>query len=300
MDSIPAAVIGNATIDVICYPVDDVPRHHSLTFEQAAVAPGGCGSNTAIGVARSGVPVLLVACTGTDQAGDLALEYWRKAGIDTRFVRRIPGVQTGVSVGLVDSAAQPRFIHTTGANAQLSLADIQPQLLAECGVRGLHIAGFFLVRPLMDSAMAQKLAEARQLGMFTSLDVALSKHMRQPESLWACLPYLDAFQCNLREAQELTGIQDAEPAAAHFRQLGAGAVIIKLGEQGCWLDCPEFRGKIAAPQVDVVETTGAGDAFAAGCLAAILQGATLVEACQAGNRCGARIAAAFGAVAGWF
>ena len=63
-----AVVFGNVTLDTLCYPVDDVPRHQSIPFDRAIVAPGGCGSNTAIGLCALGVPTALVARIGTDDA----------------------------------------------------------------------------------------------------------------------------------------------------------------------------------------------------------------------------------------
>ena len=106
-----AVVFGNVTLDALCHPVDDVPRHESISFEQVIVAPGGCGSNVAIGLCALGVDTALVTCIGTDDAAFLVERYWGRVGLDTHFVRRLADVPTAVSVGLVDSDAQPRFVH---------------------------------------------------------------------------------------------------------------------------------------------------------------------------------------------
>ena len=66
MDSL---VFGNVTLDIICYPVNDVPRHESISFDDVTVSPGGCGSNTAIGLAALGIPAGIVARTGEDELG---------------------------------------------------------------------------------------------------------------------------------------------------------------------------------------------------------------------------------------
>ena len=110
-------VLGNVTLDILCSPVDDVPRRDSIAFDDAAVTPGGCGSNTAIGLAALGVETGLIARAGDDDTADLLFRYWERVGVDTRFVRRVPGEITGVSVALVDSDHKPRFIHTTGQTA---------------------------------------------------------------------------------------------------------------------------------------------------------------------------------------
>ncbi len=87
MEKLAAVVFGNVTLDVICYPVDDVPRHESLAFEQSTISPGGCASNVAIGLASLGIPTGLIASTGQDDPGDLLESYWQRTGVDTRFVK---------------------------------------------------------------------------------------------------------------------------------------------------------------------------------------------------------------------
>jgi 2-dehydro-3-deoxygluconokinase len=135
--------------------------------------------------------------------------------------------------------------------------------------------------------------------MLTSLDVVRSKRMLTPDSLWPCLPHIDIFLCNDHEAWRLTGFEEPSGAAHHLRSRGARAAIIKLGAQGCWLDSDGFQGRISAPKVEVVDTTGAGDAFAAGLIQAILRGKSLQAACYVGNVAGARAVAALGAIGGW-
>jgi sugar/nucleoside kinase (ribokinase family) len=113
------------------------------------------------------------------------------------------------------------------------------------------------------------------------------------------MPHLDLFLCNAHEAWRITGEERPQAAAHALRALGAKSVIVKMGAQGCWLECQDFSGQIPALQVEVVDTTGAGDAFAAGLIQAILDGKTLEEACRAGNASGARMVGALGALGGW-
>ena len=97
----------------------------------------------------------------------------------------------------------------------------------------------------------------------------------------------------------MTGEDEPEKAAKALRKRGAGNVIVKLGEKGCWLESEAFNGIIGGLKVEVVDTTGAGDAFAAGMICAVLNGNTLVEACRAGNAAGARVVSSLGAIGGW-
>ncbi len=180
-----AVVVGNVTLDVLCYPVDDVPRHESMAFERAAVGPGGCASNTAVVLAAQGVATAVVAYLGDDHAGQIARATWRAYGVADQWVSTVPQ-PTAVSVGLVDSAYQPRFIHTSGANAGLTPAAIQPETYAAWGARWLHVAGYFVLPGLLTPRLAERLQQARRLGLRTSLDVVTSPAMDDPAALWPC------------------------------------------------------------------------------------------------------------------
>jgi len=126
-----AVVFGNVTLDVICFPINDVPRQESISFDQVAVYPGGCASNVAIGLAALGIPSALVAKTGDDDSAAMLYQYWERVGVETHFVHRMPNIPTAVSIGLVDSDFQPRFVHTPGANGKLGAEALDlPELAA--------------------------------------------------------------------------------------------------------------------------------------------------------------------------
>jgi len=294
-----AVVFGNATLDIICKTVDDVPRHESLVFDQVVVSPGGCGSNVAVGLCALGVPTALVGCIGSDAAAGMLRSFWDRFHLDQRYVRVVADRPTGTSVGLVDSDLQPRFIHTPGANGTLTIDALDLLTLAAEGARWLHIGGYFVMPGVLDGRLPATLSQAQSLGLCTSLDVVRSKRMHDPSSLWPCMPYLDVFLCNSHEAWRVTGEERPQDAAQVLRRSGVKSVIVKTGAQGCWLDCQEYIGQIPAPKVEVVDTTGAGDAFAAGLIQALLAGKTLEQACHAGNTAGARMVGALGALGGW-
>jgi sugar/nucleoside kinase (ribokinase family) len=294
-----AVVVGNTTLDVICYPVDDMPRYDSISFESSIVSPGGCGSNTAIGLCAQGVSTALVTALGEDDAAFLVERYWERFGLDRRFVRRVTGCQTGTSIGLVDSQRQPRFIHTTGANARLQVQDLPIDEIIASGARALHVAGYFVLPGLLDARLADVLAKARQSGLHTSLDVVNSPRMADPSILWEILPEIDVFLCNEVEAQRITEEKGIHPAAESLRQRGANAVVIKLGAQGCWLEDAQSSRLVPGLQATVVDTTGAGDAFSAGLIAALLWGKDLPVACERANAAGSRMVSTLGAISGW-
>lgn len=289
-------VAGNVTLDVLCYPVNDVPRHESISFERAFVGPGGCASNTAIVLASLGVPTGIVACIGNDEAAQIARRTWQAYGVDARFVEAV-AAQTAVSVGLIDSEFQPRFIHTSGANAMLTPERLKPTAYAQAGAKWLHLGGYFVLPGLAQAGLAAVFQKVRALGMATSLDVVTSPAMDDPAPLWPVLPHVDVFFCNLHEARRLTGARTAPEAAAFLKKRGAKTVVVKLGAEGAFVQSADFGGIVSAPSVEVADTTGAGDAFAAGYIAAALEGAPPREATIYGNKIGAQAVTALGATA---
>jgi len=113
------------------------------------------------------------------------------------------------------------------------------------------------------------------------------------------MPFIDIFLCNAEEGRIMSGIEDPVEAARFLLAFGPKQVIIKLGAEGCLLVRKEDAIHIPGIQISVADTTGAGDAFAAGLIKALLQGENIIDACRAGNRAGAQNAACFGALGNW-
>jgi ribokinase len=294
-----AVVFGNVTLDVLCYPVEEVPRYESIVFERSEVSPGGCGSNVAIGLSSLGISTALVGRVGIDAAASLIKHTWENVGLDYRYVKQDSELQTAVSVGLVDNQFQPRFVHTPGANSLLSPDDLKVSEFAKEGVRAIHIAGYFVLPGLLNARLYGPLCEARSRGILTTLDVVRSPNMAKPHILWPLMPCLDIFLCNAQEAWRLSGEKDHITAARKLRSYGSKVVIVKLGAEGCWIESEDISQLVPGVVMDVVDTTGAGDAFAAGLIASLLQASDLISACQAANHAGALVAAEYGCISAW-
>lgn len=117
--------------------------------------------------------------------------------------------------------------------------------------------------------------------------------------LWPLMPYLDIFMCNAYEASHLSGKNDPIEAEIKLRTYGEDIVIVKLGAEGCWIEGVGISQRVPGIKVDIVDTTGAGDSFAAGLIGSILDGFEPVSACHSANRAGARVAADYGCISAW-
>lgn len=292
-------VVGNVTLDVICQTVNDVPRYESLSFDHVVLSPGGCASNVAVGLGALGLRPFLICKTGDDTAGEIIRSIWRKFGISLQYVKVEPGINTAVSIGLVDENAQPRFIHTPGANAYLRVDDLRSEIFdnGEGGI--MHIGGFFVLPGFLDNQLAECLKYLQSRKFLTSLDVVNSKRFWKPEYLYPSMPFLDIFLCNKLEAQKLGGKESVKDCAKTFREYGVRNVVIKLGGEGCYVDSEEYTGYLDAVPAQVVDTTGAGDAFAAGLIASLARGEGIKQACEYGMQIAARVVEELGTITYW-
>jgi ribokinase len=283
----PVVVVGDLMVDVVARMSGPLGVG-SDTPASVSQRPGGAGANVAAWLAVAGVPVALVGRAGDDAAGRGAVDKLRGHGVDVAAVVLDPDRPTGTCVVLVAPDGERSMLPDAGANAALAPADLPAAAFAP-GAH-LHLAGYALLRdgPPRDAAL-EALRRARAAGMTISLDPSSAAPLRAfgAQRFLALAGHPDLLLPNADEAAALTG--EAEPAAA-ARALTAHAreVVVTLGAGGAvWTD-GRVTLKAAAPRVAAEDTTGAGDAFAAGFLAAWLDGAPPGAALDAGNALAAR------------
>jgi sugar/nucleoside kinase (ribokinase family) len=149
-----------------------------------------------------------------------------------------------------------------------------------------HMASLFIL-PRLRAHAPETLARARAAGLATSLDTNWDPQGRWLEDVRPCLPHLDLIFLNEDEARMVTGSATPEGAARCLLCAGARTAVIKLGPRGCAVYTNECEILSPAFDVDVKDTTGAGDCFVGGFLAALLDGASLAEAGRYANAVGA-------------
>jgi sugar/nucleoside kinase (ribokinase family) len=287
---------GNIVIDLLVHPVDQLRWGAATWVDTIGQSMGGNGANTSYTLACLGVPARLVSAVGDDRYGDELLSGLAVAGVDTRAVLRASG-PTAATIVLVNSEGQRLFLHKPGVNREAlnGPVDFTPQLLE--GVTHYHMANPFSL-PAFRSHAAETLRRARAAGLKTSVDAAWDSRGRWFEDIGPCLPNVDVLFVNDDEARMLTGIDDVSRAAEALREAGAGAIVVKLGSRGCAVFSSEGDLRVPAFETEVLDTTGAGDCFAGGYLAATQRGCPPEEAARAGNAAGALSVRRVGAVSG--
>lgn len=267
------AVIGSNMVDLITY-VNRMPaKGETVEAPSFEMGHGGKGANQAVAAAKLGAPVVMVTAVGDDMFADSTVRNLDRLGIDTRYVKRVPGKSSGVAPIMVDPAGENSILIVKGANADLSPADIDraADVLKTCDLILLQ-----LEVPL--ETVYEAIAFGKRHGVRTVLnpapaaaDLALDK-----------IRDVTFFIPNESELAILTGMPvdtNAGIAAAARRLLDQGVetVIVTLGAHGALLATREGERIIEAVAVKAVDTTGAGDAFV-GSFARFLTGGLPLEA----------------------
>lgn len=231
---------------------------------------GGKGANQAVACARQGAGVSMVGCVGQDTFGEALRSALAADGIDVSNVRQVER-STGVAIVTVDAQGENSITLVPGANDYVKAdpAALEGQfLLLQCEV------------PMREVVQAAK--HMRGKGATVVLNPAPVCQL--PDELWSLV---DIIVMNEIEASELAGVRVSDPesasvAAAAIRKLGPSTAIVTLGSQGVLLAHGDHRQHFPARQVEVVDTTAAGDTFIGAMCAALAAGASMGAAVSRG------------------
>lgn len=249
-----------------------------------SIGHGGSAANTAAWLASLGNPAVFAGRVGADDFGRAAVELLQQQGVQTR-VSIDPVAATGICLVLVGPDGERTMVPSAGANARLTVAELtEPPLLA-AGDR-LHLSGYPLLHPGSRTAALAALAMATELDLPISVDAASAAPIRQLGGQ-RFLDWLPAGSLLLANADELAALSDDDPAAPASLVARGLTVVVKRGPAGALVASPDTTTQVGTEPVQVLDSTGAGDAFAAGLLAALHRGADLLTAVQAANRTGA-------------
>ncbi|MBN1657339.1 MAG: sugar kinase [Anaerolineae bacterium] len=279
--------MGIVVADVVGRPLRAVPEPGRLVLvDEMALHTGGCALNSATALARLGLPVDVVGKVGADAFGDFLLAEMDRRGIGRAGVQRDPDMGTSATMVMVEPDGERRFVHYIGANARLALDDVDSSTLEGASI--LHVAGALVLPGLDGEPMAALLDQARAAGVVTFLDTVWDDTGRWMELLGPSLPHVDYFVPSLAEAQALTGLDDPVDVAQVLLARGVGIVALKMGGDGCLVVTQAGEmWRVPAYKVDVVDATGAGDAFAAGFIAGVWLGWPLDRTARLANALGA-------------
>jgi len=303
------ACAGIVIADCVARPVLKHPLPGQLELvDRIGLYSGGSAANTGFDLVHLGVKVALVGRVGEDGFGDFLVHQAQRAGCDTTFLKRDPYAPTSATLVTVEADGERAFLHSIGANGQLTPGDVPLEILKSRGAKVLHLAGFFILPGLEGQAgepARDLFAQATKLGFTTSLDCVWDATGRWGDLISPVLTHTDLFCPSIHEARAIVRMEDEarfSPQAVAEGLFALGVrqtVALKMGPQGSFVMARDGEHHwVPAPRVETLDGTGAGDAFIAGFLAARLRGHSLLECARLGNATGALCVRAMGATAG--
>jgi sugar/nucleoside kinase (ribokinase family) len=295
-DQMRAVAMGVHVLDVLVRPVEAIPDGQGgALVEEIKVTAAGSAGGAAITLAKLGAEVSSAGAIGTDAAGDMLLALLQRGGVDTSLLVRRDDVQTSASVLPIRPNGDRPAFHVVGANATYGPADVPWDELA--GATHLHLDG---PEFMGGEAAAKILARAREQGMVTSADLLAPGDLGVLEWVAAALPHLDYFFPNDEQVLGFTGAGDIEAGCRALLEHGGGCIAATCGAEGAIVVDGENVERVPAFSVDVVDTTGCGDAFSAGFLRGLSLGRDHREAATLGCAAAALVAGGLGSDAGEF
>jgi sugar/nucleoside kinase (ribokinase family) len=288
--------LGAHVLDVQLRPVEAIPDGQGAALvEQIRFSPAGSAGGTALTLAKLGATVRSAGAIGADPIGELMTSMLAAHGVDTSLLVRRDGVQTSASVlPIRPDGSRPAF-HVPGANLAYGPDDAPHADIAVASQ--LHLGAPELMG---GDAAAKILGPARDAGVMTSADLLAPGDPGVLAWIAAALPYLDYLLPNDEQVLGLTGAATLEDGCRELVKQGVGCVAATRGADGALVVTADDTVSVPAFVVDVVDTTGCGDAFSAGFLRGVALGRGLRDAAVLGCAAAALVAEGLGSDHGDF
>ena len=290
MTDMTVIALGVHVLDTLVRPVEEIPEGQGGTVvEEIKMTAAGTAGGTALVLAKLGARARSAGAIGTDLMGDQLLALLQRDGVDTSLLVRRDGVQTSASVlPIRPDGSRPAF-HVIGANGSYGPDDAPWDDIA--AATHLHLGG---PEFMGGDAAAKILAFAREHGVTTSLDSLAPGDPGLLEWIAAALPHVDYLLPNDEQVLGWTGATDLESGARALIERDVTCVAATAGAEGALVVTADAATRVPAFPVEVVDTTGCGDAFSAGFLRGLSLGRDPVGAAVLGCATAAQVAGGLG------
>lgn len=254
---------------------------------------GGSAANTIVGLARLGCKVGFIGKVANDEEGKMLLEDFRREDVDTKGIIKTKTGRSGTVMGFVDEKGERALYVDPGVNDTIEFEEINKKYAYETKI--LHLTSFVGEKSFETQ---KRLVENLPKNVKISLDPGELYARKGLKTLSPILTKSFVLMPNAKETELLTGEKDYITGAETLLKMGAKIVAVKLGGRGCYVTDGKEKHHIEAFKVQVVDTTGAGDAFCAGFLYGLINGKPLYECGKIGNFVASRCIMKMGARAG--
>lgn len=272
------SVIGAGVVDVLVGAVDEkILTRNSTPMDFITLSFGGDALNESIVLSRLGKRVQWISKVGDDDAGKNILNYAEENGLDIECVKIQSGMDSGVTIVLVDKCGERGFLtNTNSCLRRLEEADILPHVDKMAPI--VSFASMFISHRLDIPAMTRLFKQIKSSGRILAADMKKPKNGETLDDIAGLLPYVDYFFPNESELATLAGSNDTRKNISALIERGLNCAVVKCGGRGCIIARQNELIEIpACPVEKVIDTTGAGDSFAAGFLFALSEGWSLAD-----------------------
>jgi sugar/nucleoside kinase (ribokinase family) len=262
------SVIGLYILDVLGRPVTRIPERGGVDFiEEIRLTVAGTAGGTIIDTAKLGLKSLAVGAVGEDEKADWVMLTMQKHGIDTSVMQRLKGIPTSATILNVRPNGERPALHVRGASDHFDVLESMYDKVFSAPI--VHLGGTGLLKKLDGPRSTQILKEAKKRGCIVTFDL-IAANAETAKIVKPLLPYIDYFMPSIEEAKDMSGQSSAADCARYYLDHGATCCVFTLGGDGAYYAHRDGT-RITSPAyvVDVVDTTGCGDAFDAGFIAAL-------------------------------
>ena len=284
--------------DALGWPFTAVPQGQRLAFlEEIKFTVAGTAAAPSVNLAKLGVDVATVGRIGDDAIGEFVRTTMAGHGVDVRHLTVDPALQTSSSLLPIRRDGSRPALHVIGANAGLCEDDVPWDVVAQAEV--FHLGGAFILPGIDGAPMARILERVKDAGLTVTMDFLMSPRADAAELIGPSLRFVDYLMPNIEEAGWLAGTEDRGEIITWLHERGVGCTVLTLGGEGVSI-APHGEPETVLPAyaVDVIDTTGCGDAFTAGFISGLLSDLDPVRAAERGLACGSLVATGLGSDAG--
>ncbi|MCL1793070.1 MAG: sugar kinase [Oscillospiraceae bacterium] len=258
--------------DILAQPVDpDIFEMDSQALENIAFKTGGDALNVAVNLAKLGVGAGVAGVIGDDAPGRDITAKLKAAGVNCDNVEISKKNNTSACIVLCEKSGERHFLYYGKSNHEFAETMISDEALSQISI--LNVGSAMALDSLDGEGLARLFWRAKRQGATTTLDLTHDSDGKWLKKVEAAFEYTDVFIPSLVEAKMVTGKEDPEDMAEFMRKYKLKIFGVKLGGKGCYVtDFKEAKIVPAFACDEVVDTTGAGDAFMAGFICALLRG----------------------------
>lgn len=285
--------LGDVNIDIIAHFPFYPAKGEDALAHSTELHCGGSAANTAMVLAWMGIEVSLIARLGPDSLARHALHSLNEAGVIVGDLQRDATTMTGLMYVVVTPDGERTILGYRGANVLTDPAQIRQESFRTAKL--FHLSGYALLADPQRSAALLALELACRHGLTVTLDPGMAVPPAVLDEMRALLPVVNILLPSLAEARHLTGRREPEECAQALLDAGVQAVALKLGREGSLIAIGNRLFRVPGFAVEVRDSTGAGDSFAAGVIAGFLGGLDWPGMAVLGNALGAMTAAQVGA-----